>query len=777
MSLSLSFGEETFMKISLLIKSGVVIYFVLLLSSPCSVFADSDFRFDDVSVEGNRRIDSEAIKLQLSKRSGQISEEEISQNVSSLYKTGFFDQVTANITLNPSGQRVLVFKVLEKPVIRKVFLDGNSELESNDLLDIFKLGANRFLDKTRLNSLIKNASALYQQKGFYDATMDYTIEPVSDGQVDVTFHVKEGNRYKIEKINFQGLETLDSDDLRDVMQTKRYKWWSSWLLGTGRLNMDMLENDRALIRQYFLDNGLVDATVSEPTVEKEEGKIKVSFNVKEGQKYSIGNISASGDLVEGSSSKTLEGIKIKSRDTFNASKLRDESFRISDKFSDVGYAFANVIPNTFIRKTDETVDIDFESKKGNLVTVDKISVRGNKKTYDNVIRRELKISEGDLYSSSRVRRSQELLQRLGYFEEVSIANEPSPEKDKTNLLVNVKEASTGQFSTGAGYSTSDGLLFNARLAENNIMGTGKRVELNVDIGTQRNNAALSYLDRRVADSYFSWGAEAFASDREFLDFDRVMTGAGTNIGYPLEEVFGEKFQDIRTGLEYQFANVDIRDVKDSAAQLVRDSEGSSTVSSVTPSLVRNTINNPLNPSKGALQSVSYEIAGLGGDEEFGVISGKVHWYYPFVESEYGDLVFSWRTRVDYGDSFNDEPFPLFKRFFPGGINSVRGYRNRSLGPVDENGNKYGGSKQIVNNAEIIFPIINSAGIRGVLFYDAGEAFDDDDSIDMGNLRRSWGFGLRWSSPLGPIRIEFGLPISRKEGEDRMNPMFSFGAPL
>ena len=241
---------------------------------------------------------------------------------------------------------------------------------------------------------------------------------------------------------------------------------------------------------------------------------------------------------------------------------------------------------------------------------------------------------------------------------------------------------------------------------------------------------------------------------------------------------GENFQDINASFRYEYLAIDINNLKDDVADFVRQSAGSSTSSSVTPQLTRNTIDNPLNPTKGSKQVLSTEVAGAGGNEKFYLVEAKNQWYQPLFDPGFGPFVFSWRTTADYGDSLDNDPFPLFRRFFPGGINSVRGYKARTLGPKDDRGNEFGGSKQLINNFETIFPLVNSAGLRGVVFYDAGQAFDDNKSITLSELRTAYGAGIRWASPLGPIRLEFGFPISPKEGEnDKMVTLFSFGAPF
>lgn len=749
----------------------------ILLWAPLAGAQSPTYQVSGVSVEGNRRIDASAIQQQIRGKSGAVPSSQISDDVRTLYNTGFFDQVAVSAVPSDSGGVILKYALVEKPVVRKIFIKGNKEVKEDDLANIMKFEARRFLDKTKVDVIIKRAGSYYQSQGFYDAKLQSSIVPVGDNQVDVTFTVTEGEKYRVRQVAIRGLKSLDEDDIATELQTKRYKWWSSWLFGTGRVNTEMLDGDKQIIRQYFLDHGYVDGTVGEAAVEKTEDGLQVVFDVTEGAQYQIGTIRASGDLVDKSIEKTVEGIKSKSGEVFNASQVRADIFTITDKFSDKGFAFANVVPNTNVRRGEGIVDIDFAVSKGQLVRVNRINISGNEKTYDNVIRREVRIGEQDTYSGSKVKRSQVLLERLGYFEEVNITNEPTTDPAKVDLNVNVREGSTGSFSAGAGYSTSDGALFNTRISENNILGTGRRANLNLDFGTERNNQILSLDDPRVFDSRVSAGADFFRTDREFNDFNRNLLGTAFTLGYPAEELLGEWAEDIQFSAKYDYTKIDINEVEEEAAQLIKDFQGTSTSSSVTPMITRNTINNPLNPSRGSKQVLSYEIAGLGGNEDFYLFEFRNSWYYPLYEASWGDIVVSDRTSLGYGESNSDRPFPLFRRYFPGGINSVRGFKNRTLGPKDANGSEFGGSKQIVNNAELIFPLLNSAGIKGMVFYDIGNAFDDDESMNFGDLRRSWGYGIRWASPLGPIRVEFGYPLGREEGEKKMVPMFSFGAPL
>lgn len=739
--------------------------------------AEGLLKVAQIEVEGTSRIDKAAVESQLTVSKGKVSKEAVSQDIQRLYNTGFFDQVSVKALPLSNGAVKLQYIVVEKPVARKIFIKGNDEVSNKDLAEVLRLEGKRFVDKNKLVALIRKANSFYQGQGFYDASLDYSTTPVGQNSVDITFSIEEGKRYRVRDVILRGVQDIDVDDLRGVIQTKRYKWWNSWLFGTGRVNKEMMDADKQIIKQYLLDNGRLEGVVGEASVEKRGDGLYVTYDIEEGPEYRIGKLSATGDLIKGSEDDTISDIKAQVGDVFNASTVREDIFTITDRFGDEGYAFANVVPNTMLNKSLGTVDIDFQTSQGSKVRVNTINISGNQKTYDHVIRRWLAIEEQDVYSGTKIKRSQTLLQRLGYFDEVTIANKATDKPDVVDLDVVVKEASTGSFSAGAGYSTANGTLFNAKISENNLFGTGRKLNLNLDFGSQISNQILSIDDSRINDSWVSGGLDLFRTTRQFNDFDRDLAGGGISVGYPLDRLVGDWAQDINVSMKYDLQHVTIKNVEDYASQFVKDSQGKSVASSITPSLVRNTINNPLNPVSGSRQTVSIELAGLGGDQEYYLLELRNAWFYPLWETSFGEFVLSDRTKFGFGESLNDDPFPLFKRFFPGGINSVRGYRNRTLGPEDADGREYGGSKQVVNNLELIFPLINSAGFRGVIFYDVGQAFDDNESIGIDQLRQAWGYGLRWNSPLGPIRVEFGYPINKQPGERGVQTMFSFGAPI
>jgi outer membrane protein insertion porin family len=731
-----------------------------------------------VRIAGTKKTDPTSLALSLTAKPGLVSMDVVNQDIKTLFSTGFFDQVTASVVRDSSDRGVLKYDVVEKPLVRKVFIEGSSEIRTSDIEPILDYKIGRFYDSLQANKSGEKVVTYYQSRGFYDASIEHSSNEAAPGQVDITFRISEGEKYKISEIRIEGLTVVDEDEALKKIQTTEYKWWSSWLLGTGRLNKEMIENDRNLLKQELYNYGLIDAVVSDAIIEHEDKSIKIKFVVKEGSQYRVGKLEVTGDLLEEGLERTLEGVESKTGEIFNRSALRADATKISEKFSDIGYAFVNVIPGTKINAAEKLIDLNFQVAKGNLSIVDRINIRGNQKSYDNVIRREMAIAEQDLFSSSKVRRSQELLLRSGYFEEANVVPENIPGQDKVNLNVNVKEGTTGSLSFGAGYSTADGVLFNSNISENNLFGTGRRASIQLDIGTQRKNTILSFEDPRLNDSQWSLGTDILQTDREFDDFDRSQSGGSITAGYGLEELFGRFGRDMRFSLRYSYLRNNIKNVNlDTAADFIKDEQGRSTVSSITPGLMRNTIDNPLDPTNGSKQAVSFEYAGIGGNEDYYLFEVNQQWFEPLTKIGRGKLVFSWRTKFGYGESLNDEPFPLFNRYFPGGINSVRGFRPRRLGPKDENGSYYGGSKQLINNLEFIFPIATGAGFKGVIFYDFGQAYDDDQSIDFGELRHAAGYGIRWSSPLGPIRLEFGYPLDKETGDSSFVTLFAFGAPF
>lgn len=730
----------------------------------------------EVNVQGNKRVETGTVLLQVTSQAGrEVNPDILDADVKQIFRTGFFSDVSSSLTRTPNGVLV-TFNVKERAAIREVKIKGNESVTDDTLKDKLNVGARRFLDLVKIKAGIEQARQYYQGLGYFGVEIDLEQTPLESGEVDLTFAIKEGEKRKITEIVFEGSTISDTDELREAIKTKEKFWLTSWITGSGVLRKEQLEQDSRDLTRFYLNKGYVDARVGLPEVEQTEDGLRVTFKISEGVVYTFSKISATGTLFENSENKTLEGIEAKKGDTFSAEKLRKDTFTITEKFTDKGFAFANVSPDTSIDREQRTVSVLFQVDKGKPIIVNRINITGNRKTADNVVRRSMQIQEQELFSSSKIKRSQELLQRLGHFEEANISTEPSTAPDKVDLNVAVREGNTGTFSIGAGLSSGDGILFSSQISENNLFGSGNSLTLDVNTGTRRQNFVLSFNNPRVDDSYFSFGADALSVMRNFDFFERQQTGGSFTLGYPLWFLGEDLLEDIRASLTYELTQVGINNVNPTAPQLVRDQAGDTNASSVTPRLIRNTINNPLDPTKGSRQQASVEVAGLGGDQKFTLWQlQNTAYVHLFDLGTAGPLIFSPRQRIGIGEANGDERFPLYRRFFPGGINSNRGYDARRIGPKDELGQVFGGSSELQLNFDLIFPIVESVGLRGLVFFDAGNAFDDEESI--GKLRKAVGWGFRWRSPIAPIRIEFGYPLDKETGDSSFVTNFSFGNPL
>jgi outer membrane protein insertion porin family len=546
---------------------------------------------------------------------------------------------------------------------------------------------------------------------------------------------------------------------------------------------------------YYYDHGYITVRIDEPRVERRDDGLHVTVKVDEGEQFRVGKVDVQGPSLPPETKPLREGLETAPGEVFRASALREDSQKLTERLSEDGYAFATVEPQTDIHADERTVDINFQVDRGRQVVVDRIEVTGNTKTRDKVIRREMRLQEQELFSAQKLRKSREALQRLGFFQNVNITTRRAAEDDRMHVVVDVKEAQTGAFSAGAGFSSADSLLFNARIQENNLFGRGQRLTLSGDIGSLRRNIILSFTEPYFRDTPLTVGADAFSWKLRFDDFDRSGTGFGTQLTYPVTawgytSLWGLPLDEVRVGTDYRIESASINGLDVNATRSIRVEEGTSTISSVTPRVSRNTLNHAFDPTAGSFQDLSLEVAGLGG-EKFMKAEARERWYYTFLRSKaLGDFTYSLGGTLGYGflgdGGVNNDELPLFERYFPGGISSIRGFKSRTLGPRESRKDIFGrvisttpigGSEEAILNNEMIFPIVQSIGLKGVLFVDAGNAYSADEGFTLDETRISAGAGVRWLSPVGPLRIELGKPFHTKPHDQKSLVLFSFGGPF
>jgi len=762
-------------------------------------------RIDRVEISGNQRVDDESIQVRIkSKRGDLLDEAVVDQDVRSLYDMGFFRNVIVDLDQD-GGETLLTFRVEERPFVRDVKVSGNDKIDEEELEGMLRIRPNTILDPQKALAGIEEAKKAYEKKGYLDAEITYETESVGENEVVVTFVVDEKDPVRIQEIEFEGNREFSDRRLRSSIATTEEGWFS-FVTGSGNLDREVLETDSERLTAFYYEHGYVDVRVDEPNIERNEDGLIVTFKIDEGDAYEFGEIEIAGETLEGLESGDFD-LRGKSGETFRPSKLREDMNEITDRYGDRGYAFVNVAPATEVDSEQKKVSVRYEVTRGPEVYIDRIEITGNTKTRDKVVRREMELQEQELFSGRKLRRSQERIRRLGFFQDVNVTTRKAEREDRLDVLVDVREGNTGSFSAGAGISSGNSFLFNVSLSEINLFGRGQRVQLQADLGTIRRNLSLGFTEPYFLDTPLTLGVDIYNWSLEFDEFTRGGTGGGVRLLYPFEALGIDYLDtglvrlpliDTRLGLEYRVEQAKISGVSSDASSVIRAEQGTSLTSSITPRLFRDTRNHPFDPTGGSVQDLSLEVAGLGGSAKFLKVESRARWYVPVWSSEaFGDFTFSTGWDFGWGLGYSGtRELPLFERYFPGGINSVRGFDVRSMGPripvyeqirADSDdcnlvGNcarvvrhdVIGGSSQLIFNNEIIFPLVKSLGLKGVVFFDAGNAFSAAKGIDFGEMRMSVGAGVRWLSPIGPLRIEVGFPLNDQPNDDTQTVQFSFG---
>ncbi|MDH7500050.1 MAG: outer membrane protein assembly factor BamA, partial [candidate division NC10 bacterium] len=601
----------------------------------------------------------------------------------------------------------------------------------------------------------------YEGEGYYQATVTPKVEPVSENEAKVIFSIQEGPEFEIDEIAFRGNQAFSDRKLKKQMKTKELLLYFFY----GTLKTSELKADADRLKAFYLNNGYLDVKIGEPQVEinRETHKIRITIDIQEGPQFRVGRISLSGNTVFGTED-LLKNLSSKPNEVFSYEVLQRDLFLITDRYGEKGYIFADVSPLTDLDREKLLVNIKLNVEEGRQIRLERLEISGNDRTRDNVIRREFRIAEGDIYDSRAVRVGKEGLNYLGFFEEVKVDTAPGSSEDRLVLKLGVKEKLTGTFSLGGGYGSMDGLMAMGQIAESNLFGRGVRLSLSAEIAQRRTRFNLNFFDPRVYDTYNSAGFNLYNQERDFDQWREGRVGGDVTYGRPLYWLF-EGY------LTYRYERLNIFDLSKDAPQYVRDQRGRSSTSTLLFALVRDLRDSRIDPTKGSKSLASVQYAGgfLGGNNHFAKYEGDFSYYYPLFWKVVGVL----HGNIGFAEGLGDQRLPVSERYFLGGPTTVRGYEFRDIGPVDENGEPYGGNKKLVFNAEIIFPLIEN--FKGVLFYDRGNAWEEGGHYSLSDMRQGVGVGLRFFSPLGPIRLEYGWKINPRKDESQGEFHFMVGA--
>ncbi len=787
-------------------RRAAAIAFVLLLLAPAAASAQAappppvrpkpgagEAREDDSSriarivVEGERRAEEAAVVAAMASRVGELFDpKDVRKDLKQIFALGLFADVQIDAEETSKGV-VLTVKVEERPAIREVKLRGNDEISSEDLEKEIDVQPFQVFDLQAVKRNVAKLTQQYVEKGFYLAEVSYEIREVGPGEVDVVFVVDEHAKVVVKEIRFLGNEKIPAGDLKAAMLTQEGDFFS-FLTGSGTYREDVFARDLQLAQGVYYDNGYINVKFGKPTTALSADKqfLYITIPVEEGEQFSIGKVDFAGDILT-TKEDLFAKMSTESGQIFSRSRLQRDIQALTDVYHDEAYAYVNITPLTAVHARDRIVDLTFDIQKGKKVRWERIEIVGNDKTRDKVIRRELRVYEGELYNGTRLRQSRARVNALGFFETVEF----STRKGSTDTLiigvVEVKEKPTGTFQVGAGFSSVESFIATAQVSQNNLIGWGPSASLSAQLSSLRQLVQLQFVEPYLFDSEWTFAFDFFKTQADYGGFVRDAIGGDVTFGHPLPVGFTE---DLRLFLTYTLEDVEVTAGGSTTGTVpLAGAFADGVTSSARLTLNWDTRNNRLFPSQGFTQSVSVERADplLLSDFVFTRYTGVSRWYFQPVWK----LVFKVNATVGYIDA-GGEMLPISEYYYLGGINSVRGYTLRSIGPTKEVGfgndpqsqlfsYVTGGDKQLVLNNELEFPIIDKVGIRGVVFYDVGNvwapdrAFFDDPQHDLPlGVFHSTGFGFRWFSPIGPLRFEWGIPITPRPQDESYLFEFTIG---
>ena len=744
----------------------------LVWSAPASAF--SPFTVRDIRVQGLQRTEAGTVFGYLPLRVGdELTPARASEAIKALYGTGFFKDVQ----LGRDGD-VLVVKVEERPAIASIDISGSREFDADALKKALRqagLAEARIFDRSVLDRAEQEIRNQYLSRGKYSVKITASVTPLERNRVAISLAIDEGANARIAQIRILGNKVFSEEQLLDQLKLTTPNWLS-WYTKTDQYSREKLAGDLEALRSFYLNRGYLEFGIesTQVSIDPEREKVYVTLAIKEGERYTVRDIRFGGDTL-GREAQFRKALRFRQGDVFSGERLTESEKKITDELGAIGYAFASVNAVPTIDREKREVDYTLNIDPGRRAYVRRITIAGNQRTRDEVIRRELRQFEGAWFDADKIALSRDRVERLGYFQDVQISNVPVPGvPDQVDLLVKVTERATGNISFGAGYSTTDNVLLMVQLNEPNFLGTGNTLAVEVNTGKTQRTASLSYIDPYFTQDGVSLSTDLYSRTFNALnsglgDYRIRSSGAGLRWGIPYTELdrlsFGLIFEQNQikpgtTGLPQRYIDYINQFGSTSDAWLA------------TLGWSRDSRDSALAPTRGRLQRANVEVTFPGQDLSYSRATYQHAWYLPVTK----DYTLALSADVGYGKGFDGKPYPVFKNFYAGGINSVRGFSPNSLGPRDTADNRpLGGTASFAASAELLFPLPgtgNDKTVRAFLFADAGNVFDG--RIRFNELRYSVGAGINWLSPIGPLKLSLGYPARRKEGDDTQRVQFEIG---
>ncbi|MDR2388064.1 MAG: outer membrane protein assembly factor BamA [Deltaproteobacteria bacterium] len=729
-------------------------------------------RVTSVQITGSAMVDNQAILNSLRIRvGGTYNEAKAASDIRRLYSMGYFENVTVETT-DVAGGKAVKFIVSERPQIGAIVFQGNTKYDQDDLLDEVGIKPMDVATDQLISTAVSNLTRFYNDKGYPMVAITYELQPGDDNKAKLVFNINEGGRMYIRRIDFEGNEFYSDGKLRRQIQSKTRGAFTSWLTGSGKLDREKLANDSLILEQFYSKNGFLQSRVGEPDiVVSEDGNgFDILFPIYEGPRFMVGEVTLDGDLLEDDDPvKMLKMLDLPGEKWFNSELLQNDVNTLKTYYADKGYAYNVIEPQYGEPDSEGRLGVTIMIMPRQLVYYNRITIVGNEKTRDKVIRRHLEVAEGDLTKSSELLISKNNLMRSGFFEDVNIVTSPSDEPDTMDMRVEVKERPTGSFQIGAGYSNYSGIFGVMKITQDNLFGYGRRIGLEANIGSSNNYFDFSFTDPWVFDIPLMIGFNIFKYRSEYDYFEKDSIGGSIRAGYPVFERF------YLTGT-YSYERIDIDNAGSVYSAYLKSMMGNSINSAFTISLMRDTRNHYFQPTAGASARASYTVASnlFGGDTAYHRYELEYAHWIPITPLP-GWAIMG-HAEIGYVTPYKDDGLPIYEKYQLGGINSIRGYDWYEISPKDPlTGENIGGEKMLAMNFELSFPLLADQGLFGVFFYDMGNVWTQSGRWSLSDLRRSYGGGLRYLSPMGPLRIEYGRALDPAPGEPAGRWEFTMGA--
>lgn len=724
-----------------------------------------------IGVEGVKRVDPATVISYLTVRPGdEFDPLLINDSLKALFATGYF----ADISLFREGNK-LVVAVKENPIVNEIAFEGNDKLKTEQLQAETQLRTRTVYTRARVQEDMQRLLQVYRRAGFYAATIDPKIIELDQNRVNLVFEITEGVKTKVSSIKFVGNETFDDSALRSVIQTKEARWFR-FLTSDDNYDQDRVAFDEELLRKFYLSKGYVDFKVTSSNAElsPEQQDFFMTYTIDEGKRYKIGKVDVKSGI-RNLNAKTLnDDIKNTPEGWYNADQVEATVLAMTQRLGNMQYGFAEVKPNISIDRSKREVNLVYNISEGPRVFVERVNIVGNVRTLDEVIRRQMLLVEGDPFNQAKLKKSEQNLRDLGFFQDVKVETKKGSRPDQAQIDIKVAEQSTGELSLGAGFSTADGPLANVGLRERNFLGKGQDLSFSTTFAGRAKQYDISFTEPAFLDRNLSAGFDIYQVTRDFKresSYDFKRKGAALRLGYPLAENWGQK-------LHYRFEDSEVQNVDPLASLYIKEQEGSRTTSEIGHEVAYDTRDSKLDPTTGYVFSFGNDLAGLGGDAKFvgNKVKGQALW--PLTDN--ASWVLSTSAEAAYIIGLGQDVF-ITDRYFIG-ADKFRGFDRAGIGPRDAlTGDALGGNRYAKGTVEVSMPIglPKELGVKGHAFTDFGtlgqvDIADQTNVQDDNSLRMSVGYGLSWKSPMGPLRADFAIPIMKEEYDEKRIFNFSFG---